>query len=342
MQILTRSASSTIIDALGFKLTTFLERTKTMVIIRPFTPDDYPGIAAVSSIIRPDMPITGDQLRQFDENRDAMVKFGRWVAEVDGHIVGISFHTQFTDMYHPRKLWVMVRVLPEHRRQGIGAALYTVMENSVQLLDPLALQVAIREDETENVRFAEVRGFYEYSRRWEALLDVATFDPTPYADLHARLAAEGIAIRSYADLVDDPQRDQKFHALQTEVDQDVPLPDPITPQTFEQFQREILQSSRFFPEATSFAVHKGEYVAMNALNKAGDNLWLDMTGTKAAYRRRGIALALKVWGIEFARAHGYKTIGVTNDVANTGMLAINGQLGFVRQPAMLQLQKVWE
>lgn len=310
------------------------------MLIRPATPEDYPALAAIMNLTRLDIQVTPEQLARAHQNRDPKIKFGQWVAEKDGQVVGLTSHTQHIDIYEPDKLWVMLRVHPDHQQQGIGSQLFEVLLEQVQVHQPQALLIAISEKETVPLGFATRRGFVEYGRRWESLLDVPSFDPAPYAHLEADLAAQGIVIRAFADLADDPDRDQKFYHLQMSADLDVPMPVPYTPPTFEQFRTLVLRSPEFLPDGTFIAVHGEQYVGLSSFFLARpDTVHVDLTGTLAAYRRRGIARALKVRGIQYAQAQGLRIIGVMNDPVNVGMLAINDQLGFVRQPAHLHLAK---
>ncbi|MDX1992297.1 MAG: GNAT family N-acetyltransferase [bacterium] len=313
-----------------------------MIEIRPSEARDYPAIADIFNLFQPEFPVTVEEIAHSDRTRDPKIRFGRWVAAVNGRVVGYSSHTQHLDLYHPRKFWVQVRVLPEFQRRGLGGALYDVLLQGVLRHDPISMQVSIPEDKTEGLRFAEKRGFVEYSRRWSSLLDLSTFDPAPYAELQAKMAAEGIEMKSFAELAVDPRRDEKYYELHTAVDLDVPLPDLLTLLSFEEFKREFLENPAFLPQGTSVAVHNGEYVGLNSLVGAGEGTWVDLTGVHRDHRRKGIALALKVHGILWARQQGYKTMGVTNDLVNEGILAINERLGFVRQPAVLQLRKMFE
>lgn len=314
-----------------------------MAIIRRLADRDYPAVAAVmAGTLLNGETVTAEQIRYGDANRSPAMKTARWVAEYDGRLVGTASQLQYEDMYHPRKFWVMVRVHPDHQQQGVGAALYDALLTHVQQFDPLALQVQIREDQAAALAFAAKRGFAEYSRRWESYLDVAGFDPAPYATLEARLADEGITVKSVTELAADPDRDHKLHELLTLLDQDVPIDEPATPMSFESFLRQALHNPRFVADGTFIALDSSRYVAMSSFYRNGDcELDIDMTGTLRDYRRRGIGTLLKVRGIQFAQANGYERIVVTNDLTNTGMLAINAQLGYVRRPAQLRLAKTF-
>ena len=57
------------------------------------------------------------------------------------------------------------------------------------------------------------------------------------------------------------------------------------------------------------------------------------TGVRREHRRQGIALALKLKTIAWAKRIGYSQIQTWNEANNQGMLGINERLGFVRQPA---------
>jgi RimJ/RimL family protein N-acetyltransferase len=67
-----------------------------------------------------------------------------------------------------------------------------------------------------------------------------------------------------------------------------------------------------------------------------------MTGVRREWRRRGIALALKVRSLEFAKAQGFRRVVTENETNNRGMIAINDRLGFVKQPAYVHYLKTFE
>jgi mycothiol synthase len=67
-----------------------------------------------------------------------------------------------------------------------------------------------------------------------------------------------------------------------------------------------------------------------------------LTGVRREWRRQGIALALKIAGLHYAREHGYTTVTTSNASNNDPILALNRQLGFVREPWRIHLVKELE
>ena len=85
-----------------------------------------------------------------------------------------------------------------------------------------------------------------------------------------------------------------------------------------------------------------EYVGMTALYQhpgEADVLYQGLTGVARSHRGRGIALALKLNGIRYARERRYRQIRTDNDATNVPMLSINVALGFRRRPAWIEWQK---
>jgi GNAT superfamily N-acetyltransferase len=311
-------------------------------VIRPFTPDDYEAVVAIGNAVFPEYPGTVEEARFHDANRDPKCKNFRWVAEVDGQVVGSANLNQSPMMYHPRKFWMDVEVHPEHQRQGVGATLYEMIAAELAQHDPLAVWAGCREDMVASQRFLERRGFKEAWRRWESRLDVAAFDPAPYAELERAVTESGLQIKTFAELEGDPERDRKLYELECELFYDVPSPQQRTMPDFEAHRRWRDENPGFLPEAYFVVVDGAEYVALTNFfaNPAAGDVIIGLTGVRRSHRQRGLASVLKLRGIAYAKEHGYPSIKTWNDSVNEAMLAINVKMGFVRQPAWLNLVKV--
>ncbi|MDP9310421.1 MAG: GNAT family N-acetyltransferase [Chloroflexota bacterium] len=314
------------------------------VSIRPFAVDDYPAILAIRQVVLPEHPATIEELQHWDAHRDPKCKFARWVAEMDGQVVAYGSYDQNNGMYHPRRFGVYVAVRPEQQGQGIGSALYEHVMTALDPFEPLSVRTRARADRLRTLRFLAERGFQESMRDWESRLQVAACDITRFSDIHTRVRAQGIVIKTLAELADDPQRDRKLYELDIEVAEDVPSPEPFTAWSYEFFAQHVLRSPRLLPDAYFVALLNGAYVGVSVLwsNPDSRNLSTGLTGVKRSYRRKGIALALKLRAIQLAQAYGAPVVNTWNESNNRPMLSINGQLGFVKQPASVHLVKLMQ
>lgn len=304
---------------------------------------DWEALAELLKAVNPDEETSGAELKEEESQRDARCQQASWLAVGEsGTVVGMTGYSQNPWIYDPRRFNVSVKVSPDHEGRGIGSALYKCLLNELAPFEPTELHVDVREDKGRGVRFAESRGFIEAMREWESRLNVPAFDPAPWAEARRRPARPGIVIRSYSELADDPDRARKLHALESETFLDIPTTVPLTPVPFETFERMVLQSSGFLPEGFQIAVEEatGAYVGSTALfRKEGDYLETGLTGVLRSHRRRGIALALKLRAIDYARSVNIREIRTGNATTNQPMLAINQALGFVKQPVWIMFVK---
>jgi RimJ/RimL family protein N-acetyltransferase len=174
-------------------------------------------------------------------------------------------------------------------------------------------------------------------------LHLGTFDATRFAGGGERATRTGIEIRTLAELSQvDPDWQRKYFELGLEAGKDVPQPDVYTAPTFEEYGKIRFESPSFLPEGSFVAVDGGRYVGLSDLEDKGDPEALDtgFTGVLREYRGRGIALALKLRAIEYAKRRGAKRLTTGNDSNNRRMIAINDALGFKRTPAWVGFVKV--
>jgi GNAT superfamily N-acetyltransferase len=314
------------------------------LIIRPFRYDeaDYEELAAVRNAVYPDYPIAAAEWRRWDERREARLTFCRMIAELDdGPVGGLVFeHNAWA--YHPQKFQVGVWVHPAYRRRGIGGELYERLRAELAPHAPVALRHTVREDYVEGRRFAERRGFEEELRSWESRLDVAAFDPAPFAGAEEKALAHGITITTVAELMKtDPELWPKLYALDTAATIDVPLPEPLTPPAYEAWLKHFQDNPGLLAEGFFVALDGKRYVGLSSLwrREASPDLETGFTGTLREYRRKGIALALKLRAIDYARRSGAPVIRTENLSVNRPMLSINEALGFVKQPAWITMLK---
>lgn len=311
-------------------------------IIRLFREVDYAAVADVGNLAYPDAPTSEEDLRYYDRERAPHCRHRRWVAERGGRVVGAAEYDQMAGRYHPDKYELELFVHPDLHGQGLGSRLYSHLMADLGALDPVAAEMAVREDMGRGLRFLLERGFAERQRTWESVLDVLRLNPAPYAGLTRRLLEAGVAIKTIPELYEDPDRDHKLYELDWELRQDVPATLPATRRSFDQWHEHVFGDPTFLPDAYFVAVDGGRYVGISNLRKQDDEIIrTGLTAVRRDYRRRGIALALKLHGIAYARAHGHRVLRTFNESNNLPMLSINEKLGFVKKPAWLHMVKAF-
>lgn len=312
--------------------------------IREFTTNDYPAIADIGNAIYPDYRFSADELRYDDEHFDrTKYLFKRYVAEVKRQIVGYAEYNHMPQMFHPQKFWFWVGVHPDHQRQGIGRQLYEKVLNDLKNLKAIRMMTSAREDYPRSVKFLQQHSFTETMRTWESRLKLATFDFKPFAPYFERFSAHGFSISTLAaERERDPDCLKKLHQLFNAIMSDVPTPEPYTPVDFEHFMRYSIEHPAAIPTGYFIAKDGENYIGLSNLRSSKDepkDLYQGLTGVLREYRGQGVAMALKLTTIEYARAHGYEVIKTWNESGNVGMLTINNKLGFVRQPAWITFSK---
>ncbi len=308
---------------------------------RSFHTSDYERLLEIRRATAPEYPRTIEGWRHEDESRDPKCRWARTcVLNPDGDIVAYGGYEQSVWMYHPHKFDVSVDVHPEYQRRGVGAALYDHILTLLAPLEPVTLRARAREDKPNALRFLEKRGYGEEMRDWESRLNVAACDLNRFADADKRPLASGVTFHTIAELRQHEPNDyaRKLYTSDMAILADTPAPDILTPPTFENWTAQFLDAPTFLPEAVFVArAPSGEYVGVSSLFR-GENtedLETGYTGVQREWRRKGIALALKVRAVRYAKAAGAPAIRTWNAQANRAMLSINEALGFEKQPAWI-------
>jgi len=310
--------------------------------IRPVCHEDYVALAEVATAAWMGQPHSAEELEEEDNESKPPCKHGRWVAVLDGHLVGNTSYWQSPSRYHPQKFWMDLFVHPDLQGKGIGEALYHKLMAELKPYDPIQVRTFTREDIPRSGRFFGERGFAEGKRTWESFLDVATFDFSPYDGVVEQVLAQGITMHTLAEVKNRPGWEEAFLDLLNAIQADVPDIDPAVPINHEQFMYSYVEKAQDRPDSRFFALDGDRWVGYHALGDApAEPSQLDngLTGIRREYRGRKIALAMKLVGIKYAKEHGFARIRTTNASTNKPMLSINQRLGFKFEPAWLHLVK---
>ncbi len=230
---------------------------------------------------------------------------------------------------------------PAFTTRELRKALY---QSALQSLKPHAdaLSTRIREDQLQWLSFLEGQGFSEIERQWASTLHLRTLDSRQFQPYLDRAQAGGFHFKTVADLEDSLTTARLLYDLITqELLPDVPFAEPLIIWPFETWLERIWHSPRLNKASWFLVFGAEECIGVSELYKTDDPevMATGLTAVKRAYRRKGLALSLKLLGIRYAQAHGVTRIQTVNHSINLSMLAINEALGFVKDPAWIRLKK---
>jgi GNAT superfamily N-acetyltransferase len=311
--------------------------------LREFVPSDadYRSLSEMQRSVYPDYPFSAEEIRHEDATWDHTKHF-RWRALLDG--VGWVQVNHARHSFVPDTYWLDVGVVPDARRKGHGTALYEAALRVLRDRGATCIRSGTKESMTDGVVFLSHRGFVETKRDWESRLFLKGFDFGRFRGARERIEREGIRIRTLqAEIARDPEAARGAFDLTNEVHHDVPSADPPTPLDEQTWRKRKLEGPAALPEAYFLAIDAdGRYLGLSELERSTEDptfLWQGLTGTRREARGKGIAMALKLETVRYAKERGVEHIKTWNDQRNRPMLEINEALGFEKQPAWIQFQK---
>ena len=308
-----------------------------VALIRDFVEGDYPALAPISNAVWSNWPTTKGEIQRKDSRRDPRGVWRRWVAESDGSIVGFGGYLQHSWSFHPRRFDLELNLHPSHQGKGIGKALFGTVVDTLMPLNPLSLGAWTKEDHPRALRFLRERGFVQEMRELESLLLLGGFRPGDWAHALDRLGKEGYTLIPWRLLDKGERARHALHDLHFAICKDVPSPDPPTKSPYEQFAKRFSEPN-FRPDSLFVAIAPdGTWAGMTNLwgSEGSPTHYTGLTGVLSPHRKRGLATALKAASLTAAKEAGVPDIRTWNEEGNTGMLRINGSLGFKPEPASL-------
>ncbi|MEV0271886.1 GNAT family N-acetyltransferase [Hamadaea sp. NPDC050747] len=281
---------------------------------------DAAAFNALRRVVTPYQVFSPERIQHFWEVTPERAYAKVLVAEVDGQVVGAgraSFNT-WTSEQGAASMFVMVH--PDHRRQGIGAQLYAVLDAHLTEHDGRKIQIWGTDDE-DVAGFLHRRGYertaeLRYSKL--DLTDIAKLPPAPATPdgvvlVSAREAGpEALYSVDAATVVDEPG-DTAMDAV-----------------PYEDWYAEIWQNPSADLDA-SVVVLAGDVPAAYTLvevDREGGRMWSGGTGTLRTHRGRGLAKLAKSEAVRRAAAAGVTAAYTSNDEVNQPMLAVNEWLGY--------------
>lgn len=318
--------------------------------IRGLREGDWVAVAEIRNAIYPDSPTTAEEMRQEMRRIDPTRFVHEWLVAEDrktGAVAAYALYHHLPWSYHPHKYRMRLAVHPDWEHRGIGRRLMDEVLAALQARGAKRVKASAREDRTRSIAFLQGYGFIEFARDFESRLSVERCDLSRFSGYADRVAASGIVLTT---LEDEAKRDPNclgaIYQAHCVLDIGAPRDDPDlpTPPIFADFLAHEVHSPRALLDAFFLAKYEDCYVGESALKRSDADpalLHQQLTGVVPEFRGKGIATALKLLTVAYAKRGGYREIRTWNSSRNAAMLAINGKLGFVRQPAWIEFQKVF-
>lgn len=221
---------------------------------------------------------------------------------------------------------VFPRVLPAHRRHGVGTTL--LQRLAEQAVASGYDEVGSMVDDEGSLAFAERFGFVENGRQVEQVRGVAGDEPWP-------TVPDGIEVVTVAERPELLAR--LYHELALPAFEDMPTPRRVEI-TLEQWEQEWLN----WPEATFVALTGGEVVGMAGLVHDADRpdrAENALTTVRRDRRGRGLARLLKETATAWASEHDIREIYTWTQTGNENMRAVNERLGYLTRDFSISVRR---
>ena len=315
--------------------------------------EEYEAITALYNLDWPDDPLTVEESKFDDASKPEAVFFQRFLVERDGKLVSEGHYGEMHWAPKPGKYYFIYSIHPDHYGREVQEAFYAIMMDDLQRRDDGVTELVAwsREDKTERIEFFESKGFELAMRFPLSELALDSFDAATVAALSAKVATDGFELFSVTELETlDPDWQQKAWEMDCELRVDIPSVDPMVPRPFDEYRMRfddpmLLKDAFFFAILTNRSKNPADwrYAGTTALWKSADlqKLGTGFTGVRREFRRHGLATALKVHSIDYAKECGIKRIDTDNE-ENNPMYQINLRLGFKPRPAFVDYVKKFD
>lgn len=298
-------------------------------VLRAFeAPGDYARLAELKNLNRV-QPLTPQEIAGEDADNPPGSICHRIMAvrPSDGRAMGFAEALRFPNT-RIGKFYAAVVTDPEARGKGAGAALLADLERFAKEHGGNLLVGEVRDTDPDSLGFAQRRGFTIRRHGFDSTLDLATFDPSPFAGVVDGVKAGGIRFFTMADEPGSVTEEKLYRLLERTLP-DIPGYEASAFMSFDTFRNWVLEKPNARPDLIIMAADGDRLVGVTTLNVFPDHLYTAHTSVLPECRGRQIALALKLLSIDAARRYGVGYMRTGNDSLNGPMLAVNRKLGYV-------------
>lgn len=330
--------------------------------IRAFnqTEKDYEAVIVLKKLLEPEEKITLSMLQEQDAETFTNHQLVRVIGEVKNQVIASAAYWNSNESLGSESLGsessedessyrFTMLVHPDYQDGNTPSLMHNYLLSKIEEASSGKTTVIIsepKEDEVYLTQLLENSDFELKMRFPRSILNVNSFDTTPYDDLKTKLASQGIEFITLSDVIKiDSNWQENIWRLFTIIDQDVPYPDPQESVSFEDYSQ-YYKDELFRPDSWIIAVDthlegKQKYVGMSVVNvmpTRPDTVYAGITGVIPSHRRQKIATMLKVSNVTYVQQQGLSYIYTDNE-ENNPMYDLNMLLGFNPLPAWVYYQK---
>ena len=282
------------------------------------TPADLEAWARLKSRVVPNEPVTAEQLVANDEPGRLLL-----LAHRDGTLAGCGIASPSS---FGGRVFIAARVLPEHRRQGVGRELVRALAEHGRALGREGVNGFVEAGDDAALAFARSYGLEEVDYQLEQARVVGD-EPEPQVP-------DGLELVPL-----DGRREELLEAawpVALQGYEDLPLPGAVT-YPYATWLRE--EATR--PDGSFVAYEGDEIVGYAGLMEHGNGTASaehGLTVVRRDRRRRGIARVLKLAQLHWASAAGVVELVTWTQRGNEGMQALNASLGYENRSRVLTMQ----
>jgi GNAT superfamily N-acetyltransferase len=304
------------------------------VLIRDLRREDAAAVAALHLAVNPDQLETPERVWYWNSRGLEREQWHQWVAEASGEIVGSAWANFEWAVPTPGKGRFWIAVAPASRGQGIGTAFFDQVEQYLRGRGAWRMRSRVDGDPAGE-RFLAARGFKRSGADRVSQLELVG------ASLAEPSVPAGFRIERLGRVRD---RFEDLYAICAAGEIDMPHDEPETAISLADWKLDDYGVPDLSDEG-SFVALAGEravalaFLSLDPIRRLAYNL---MTATLPEFRRRGLALAVKLASARWAQANGFERILTENEETNTGMLAVNERLGYRRLYDQTKWVLEWE
>jgi mycothiol synthase len=310
---------------------------------RPFewTDDDIESFIQIADAADPGS-WSVEEVREHQGTLKPGAFFRREFVEADGKRVGVTTcrHAELKDEVGAFHLGLILQ--PECREHGYLAPILRRMISVAENGGARSVIANAQDDCRESMETLRELGFELFMRLALSELDIERFDPSPFASTLLKVERQGITFRSVAELIAaGADWMPSYVELEYELSLDVPESESPQRKSVDELRRSVADNPDWHPQGRLVALDGKQWIGLSVLTPhpaRSDAAEHGLTGVVRSHRRRGIATALKVAGIERARKAGFLFIETINE-GNNPMLQLNLGLGFRHVRAYLTYRK---